>query len=81
MSATVQWLTTAPNPRVPATGVDAGQRGWRLHAIRTASNSFREIRFIRSVCGVLPAHGWSLDIFIEDKCERCVRALAKSAAA
>ena len=28
------WLTTAPNPRSPATGHNAGQRGWKLHAVR-----------------------------------------------
>lgn len=26
-----QWVTTAPNPRSPATGFDAGQRGWKPH--------------------------------------------------
>ena len=34
MSATTfKWMVTAPNPRHPGTGYDAGQRGWKLHAI------------------------------------------------
>jgi ubiquinone biosynthesis protein COQ9 len=77
----MHWLTTAPNPRTSATGVDAGQRGWRLHAIKTENENFSEIRFVRAACGLLPSHGWSLDIFIEDKCTRCARALEKSEAA
>jgi hypothetical protein len=68
----VKWLTTAPNPRSPATGVDAGQRGWKLHAVDTPLNSFREIGKMQALCGCRPAHGWSLDMFIEDKCERCL---------
>lgn len=70
--ATVKWLTTAPNPRVKATGPDAGQRGWKLHAIITDSDSFEEIRRQHALCGLRPAHGWGLDLFIEDKCQRCL---------
>lgn len=73
-----QWLTTAPNPQSPATGVDAGQRGWKLHAVDTFEDSFKAIRFRRSACGLLPAHGWSLDLFIEDKCARCLKALGEA---
>lgn len=68
----IKWLTTAPNPRTPATGVNAGQRGWRLHAVATKSEKFSEIGGERALCGIRPAHGWSLDMFIEDKCERCL---------
>lgn len=67
----MKWLTTAPNPRTPATGHDAGQRGWKLHAVDTDSDSFKEIRYARSLCGLQPRHGWSLDMFIEDRCTRC----------
>lgn len=72
----IQWLTTAPNPRCPATGYDAGQRGWRLHAVETDSNSFKEIRGVAAICGLVPSHGWGLDMFIEDKCKRCIKKLA-----
>lgn len=74
----IQWLTTEPNPRSPATGNDAGQRGWRLHAVRTSSDSFAAIRKESAVCGLKPAHGWGLDLFIEDKCKRCRAALSNT---
>jgi len=74
MTGVWQWLTTAPNPRSPRTGYDAGQRGWRLHAVDAIdTEKFAEIRDRKSACGVTPAHGWSLDLFIEDKCERCLK--------
>lgn len=71
------WLTTAPNPRTPATGVNAGQRGWRQHAVTTGWDNFKQIRFVAAECGMTPSHGWGLDGFIEDKCERCLRALSR----
>lgn len=71
----IQWLTTAPNPRTPATGFDAGQRGWKLHAVIADDKAkFGEIAGERALCGLLPSHGWGLDLFIEDKCSRCVKA-------
>lgn len=73
----LQWLTTAPNPRSPATGYDAGQRGWKLHAVELINNSFKQSRYQQSLCGLLPAHGWSLDMFIEDKCTRCKRIIKR----
>ena len=71
---TTQWLTTAPNPRSPATGYDAGQRGWKLHAV-TAEDHETTVGIKRraAACGLRPRHGWGLDMFIEDKCERCRR--------
>lgn len=71
--AAIQWLTTAPNPRSPATGHDAGQRGWRLHAVwASEQDSFVILGRRRAICGLVPGHGWSLDMFIEDKCQRCL---------
>ena len=74
---TVQWLTTAPNPRVAPTGPDAGQRGWKLHAVETDSETFKGVGWTRAVCGVRPAHGWGLDLFIFEKCARCSRKIAE----
>lgn len=71
----IQWLTTAPNPRSPATGYDAGQRGWRLHAVETNSDSFKEIKYQSALCGLRATHGWDLDMFIEDKCKKCLKKL------
>ena len=78
MAPKVHWLTTAPNPRAPAAGYDAGQRGWRLHAVvADDSQAFKELgrgaNVAPSACGLRPRHGWSLDLFIEDKCARCLR--------
>lgn len=70
-----QWLTTAPNPRTAATGVDAGQRGWRLHAVKgSEAEGFNAVRWRRAACGLLARHGWGLDCFIETKCQRCLAA-------
>lgn len=80
-SSEVQWLTTAPNP---ASGpgmpfwsdYDQGQRGWRLHAIEASeSETLDAIRFRRSACGLYARHGWNLDMFIDQRCVRCARAL------
>ena len=71
-----QWLSTGPNPRTAATGPDAGQRGWRLHAVRADEDAtFDSIRARRSACGLRPRHGWSLDLFIEQRCAGCLAAL------
>ena len=68
----IHWLTTAPNPRAAATGFDAGQRGWRLHAVEGGENAtFTELRHASALCGLWPRHGWSLDLFIDQKCKRC----------
>lgn len=73
MSTKIHWLTTAPNPRSPATGSDAGQRGWKLHAV----NADDDIGPRAAACGLKPRHGWSLDMFIKDKCCKCSAARLK----
>lgn len=70
---TLQWLTTRANPRSPATSYDAGQRGWKLHAVETSNDSFEQSRYQRAACGMMAVHGWSLDLFIEDRCTACER--------
>ncbi len=78
---TGQWLTTEPNPRSPATGFDAGQRGWKMHYVAGVGNEDTlPIKGKRAACGLRPRHGFSLDLFIEDKCQRCERALLKAVA-
>jgi hypothetical protein len=70
----IQWLTTAPDPRSPATGHGAGQRGWRLHAVEVEDiTSFSDIKRKRAICGIRPRYGWGLDLFITDPCERCMQ--------
>jgi hypothetical protein len=69
----IQWLTTAPNPRSAATGFDAGQRGWKLHAVNAAADeNFAGLKYRAALCGLRPRHGWGLDMFVEDKCKRCL---------
>jgi hypothetical protein len=69
-----EWLTTAPNPRSSATGVNAGQTGWKRHFLEVPSSSetFERLGLRRAICGVRPMHGWSSDLFIEDRCQRCL---------
>jgi hypothetical protein len=73
-----------PNPKVVDHSVDSGQRGWRIHAvdIEDDKTTLGEIRLATAACGLVPGHGWSVDLFIgrggyDQRCKRCVRALAK----
>jgi hypothetical protein len=70
----IQWLTTMPNPRVVSHTADDGQRGWRTHAVEAeGTDSLASLRHKAALCGLRPAHGWGLDLFIERKCTRCLR--------
>jgi hypothetical protein len=78
---TMAWLTTQPNPRSPATGHDAGQRGWKLHAVKASpTTKLSSLRLHPSLCGLVPSHGWGLDTFIEDRCRRCTAAVERLSA-
>lgn len=79
---TFAWVTTSPNPRHPGTGHDAGQRGWRLHAVPMAENEeYLGYKRRYALCGLSPRHGWGLDLFIEDECTRCQGVMTKREAA
>lgn len=70
-------VTTAPNPRSSQMGFDAGQRGWRLHMVQgVETDNFSDLPR-KALCGVRAAHGWSLDLFIDQECERCTKAFAR----
>ncbi|MGQ2992736.1 hypothetical protein [Variovorax sp.] len=72
------WYPTAPNPRSPATGYDAGQRGWRLHAVLlNEGENYRDMKRRPALCGLWPRHGWGGDLFIEDECARCSAVMTK----
>ena len=69
----IQWLTTSPNPNVRGYGADDGQRGWKLHAVEgDDTETLNAFRYRRAACGLKPAHGWGLDLFIEEKCIKCL---------
>jgi hypothetical protein len=71
----LEWATTEANPRRPATGHDAGQTGWKLHAVHDLTKSVRDNKTVRlygrALCGLYPRFGWGLDMFVEDRCKRC----------
>lgn len=74
----IHWLTTAPNPRSSGTGFDAGQRGWRLHAVEALKSAkLGDIKYRAALCGTRGSHGWGMDMFIDDRCKRCARALER----
>lgn len=75
---TILYTVTGANPRSPATGWDAGQRGWRLHAIEVKDGEAQSAYHKRpSLCGLSPSHGWGFDMFIDTHCTRCMTAIAK----
>jgi hypothetical protein len=61
------WLTTAPNPILPGY---AEPRGWKCHGVLINGDNGT-----RAACGMRASHGWSVDLFIEKKCARCLVAL------
>lgn len=78
VETTFAWVTTSPNPRHPGTGYDAGQKGWRLHAVpMKEGETHAEYKRRPALCGTWPRHGWGLDLFIEDECARCQNAMTK----
>ena len=73
-----EWLTFAPNPRASQGGYDASRKAWKLHAtVAEPTDTFDMLKGQRTLCGRVPAHGYDLDLFVEDKCERCVAVMKK----
>lgn len=72
-SGRYEWAVTAPNPRHPGTGYDAGQRGWRLHLVEGGKVDWvmRDRYKAPALCGLIPSHGWGMDLFIDTPCARC----------
>lgn len=79
---TFGWFVTSPNPRSPTTGYDAGQRGWRLHAVLlNGGEPSKGVERRPALCGLRPRHGWGADLFIDTECGRCSDAMARRVAA
>ncbi len=77
--APYQWLTTAANPHVRHYGPDDGQRGWRTHAVlATPATTFESVRYVAAACGLLPAHGWGMYMFVDRPCARCLVKLGEA---
>lgn len=57
------WYATAPSHRAHTHSMDAGQTGWRLHYVDANK---------KALCGARPAAGWTIDLFIDRECDRCV---------
>ena len=73
-----QWLTTQSHPRLIHSGAPSSISGWKTHAVKsTPAETFTDMRWRRAACGLLPAHGWGMDLFIEQRCKRCDRAVRK----
>jgi hypothetical protein len=72
------WCTTSPHPRSRSTGYDAGQRGWRLHAVLAVDGEdYQQYKRRPALCGTAARHGWGLDMFIDEECTRCQNAMTK----
>lgn len=67
------WYNTAPDPRREDVGVDGGQTGWKLHAVLSDDDDPRRTQ--PALCGLEPKRGWSLGLFITQRCQRCEKAI------
>lgn len=78
----IGWFTTEPHPfkKAHTHGADDGQIGWRLHAVPVNEVGQPEDK-AAPLCGQRPRHGWGMDLFIDDECARCTRAMGKREAA
>ena len=67
-------VTTAMDPAFPW----REPKGWKLHLVEASPDTpLADLRYCRPLCGVRPAHGYDLDMFIADECARCTKAYAK----
>jgi hypothetical protein len=74
-----EWLCTE-SPKLAYTQAPSAVSGWKLHAVPMPAGKDHSLRAIgrrTAACGLQPAHGWAVDLFIEDHCKRCERALQK----
>lgn len=70
----IHWLTTL-SPKLAFTHAPSAITGWKLHAVEASDDaSLTEIGRRRALCGLRPRHGWTVDLFIEERCQRCERA-------
>ena len=76
----IEWLTLATNQTRMRLGFDRGRSSWKLHAVRLEEDQqkFSDIpKGTKTVCGILHAWGFDLNVVITDRCKRCERILAR----
>lgn len=78
----VQWLNAETNPRIRATGFNAGRSAWKFHAVLSdPRQKFEEIKGVHALCGLKPRHGWGMDLFMDIDDEvagRCLKCYYKT---
>jgi hypothetical protein len=77
----IEWLTIATNRSRVKRGFDGGRSSWKLHAVRLEDDQqkFSDIpNGTETVCGIRPAWGFDLNVFITDSCKRCERIFSKA---
>jgi hypothetical protein len=76
----IEWLTLATNQTQEKSGFDRGRSSWKLHAVRLEEDQqkFSDIpKGTKTICGILHASGFDLNVVIMDRCKRCERILAR----
>jgi hypothetical protein len=76
----IEWLTLATNRAQEKSGFDRGRSSWKLHAVRLEEDQqkFSDIpKGKKTVCGILHASGFDLNVVITDHCKRCERILER----
>lgn len=68
-------LTTMNSPR---SHPGASPRGWKTHIVKADTEETpADAKKRTAFCGLTPAHGWDVDMFIDEPCFNCVKKLAK----
>jgi len=82
----LHFMTTVSSGKSKTHGADDGVTGWKLHLVDLAGavNATARTKYgpvvtphVRAFCGLYPKLGWGIDLFIEDKCERCIKKAEK----
>jgi hypothetical protein len=76
------WLVTS-SPKLAHSGSPNAVSGWKLHAVAgDDTTTLSSLRSTAAACGLVPRHGWSMDLFIDGSeaghyCKRCKRISAR----
>ena len=67
------WYSTNVRPNSPLGHVT----GWKLHSVAIPDGELSGKGFV-ALCGLMPRHGWGVDLFVTDKCKKCLKRLGAS---